>query len=1176
MLCMGGIGASADAVKNGDSGIFHQMVMQSSSDPSADRPVSFAGAHDMEMMIDAVDAMVPINGRATFFVSVRGEQLRYQWQIGDLERGVWRDISAQDVDEIEGERTNTLCFRADETLEGTTAFRCLISDSLGHTVESAAAHLCIIPGDNNVIDAVKFGADGADSKDDSVAIQEALDFAGRHADEAHPFTVHLPDGKYYIDHTLIISSHTYFALDEGTELVYRGDNGCMLQGGVENDHDDYASLLDVMISGGQWDACASEGDPPSTSIFLTNATDVRLEGLQMRHSSYHSVMLESVVNAQVTGCTFRDSVNFSDEIPYNKEAVYIGCFYNNDGIPLTSQNVTVRDCTFENVSGGVGVRYCTLPNYTSEVNLQHCVFRGISAACLNVDGTEELTVRDCHVLDCGAFLYAFRTSGNVASNVINGTGQNCITLTGNCAMNVTDNQILNVGNNHVPSRIQSKGSDSERLILCSSIEVKAGEDARDRYYDRRRGYQSGLRREIVPLLNARTINHSSEYRSGKGKGIAIYFSDSTGSVTGNRVNNVDGRAIFVENSVVLTVIRGNTFQNVSGKDVYTCSSKVAVLENRYDEESGSVFIDPLSEDGTELDCYYQNDAVFSGNGVLMQPESLYYASAGQPMGFSVVSQGSQLRYQWYYRPDGSCFWSVWHGHTSATETAVASPFWANRQLCCVVTDGDGQKTVTRPTTILLRPSVILTGHPGNRNKKVGDDIAFSVDPFGIAAEFQWYYRQKNELTWTRWDAQTGRILSAQVTPEWDGVEVFCRVHDLYQQAGVDSAIAKTTVVFPIVILSHPESMTVDSGNPISFSVEAYGNNLKYRWYYKSPDAEIWRQWTDQTESIVQAMADISWNGREVYCVVSDEYGQNVRSRVAVVSVEGMQKEPKEQPDLLKRWEAPPRIVSQPQNMTVKRGEGVTVTAEGSGSDLQWQWYCQRTDASVWHLMDGFDTPTIHLSPDVICDGMQVRCEVTDGSGRCAVSQPARISVLCKPVILEQPQDILTQTGKKIVFSIKAYGTDLRYQWYRRLLEDTKWSVWKDGTTSTFEVTAEASWNCMEVCCVVTDRYGVQTTSKTVMMRVGDGPIITQQPQSISVPEGEKFTVSVGAKGDGMICQWYYCRPGSTTWTVWEGKNELSVSATANPSWDGMQVFCRVIDSHRVWVRSQTATIRVRQ
>ena len=159
MLCMGGIGASADAVKNGDSGIFHQMVMQSSSDPSADRPVSFAGAHDMEMMIDAVDAMVPINGRATFFVSVRGEQLRYQWQIGDLERGVWRDISAQDVDEIEGERTNTLCFRADETLEGTTAFRCLISDSLGHTVESAAAHLCIIPGDNNVIDAVKFGAD---------------------------------------------------------------------------------------------------------------------------------------------------------------------------------------------------------------------------------------------------------------------------------------------------------------------------------------------------------------------------------------------------------------------------------------------------------------------------------------------------------------------------------------------------------------------------------------------------------------------------------------------------------------------------------------------------------------------------------------------------------------------------------------------------------------------------------------------------------------------------------------------------------------------------------------------------------------------------------------------------------------------------------------------------------
>ena len=90
MLCMGGIGASADAVKNGDSGIFHQMVMQSSSDPSADRPVSFAGAHDMEMMIDAVDAMVPINGRATFFVSVRGEPARIQFS-KDINSYIYED-----------------------------------------------------------------------------------------------------------------------------------------------------------------------------------------------------------------------------------------------------------------------------------------------------------------------------------------------------------------------------------------------------------------------------------------------------------------------------------------------------------------------------------------------------------------------------------------------------------------------------------------------------------------------------------------------------------------------------------------------------------------------------------------------------------------------------------------------------------------------------------------------------------------------------------------------------------------------------------------------------------------------------------------------------------------------------------------------------------------------------
>ena len=74
--------------------------------------------------------------------------------------------------------------------------------------------------------------------------------------------------------------------------------------------------------------------------------------------------------------------------------------------------------------------------------------------------------------------------------------------------------------------------------------------------------------------------------------------------------------------------------------------------------------------------------------------------------------------------------------------------------------------------------------------------------------------------------------------------------------------------------------------------------------------------------------------------------------------------------------------------------------------------------------------------------------------------------------------------------------------------------------------------------------------------------------------GKSVTFTVKASGKGLSYQWYTKKSGATSWTKWPGHDAATAKATANDSWNGMQVRCTVKDSSGNTVNSNTVKVTI--
>ena len=90
--------------------------------------------------------------------------------------------------------------------------------------------------------------------------------------------------------------------------------------------------------------------------------------------------------------------------------------------------------------------------------------------------------------------------------------------------------------------------------------------------------------------------------------------------------------------------------------------------------------------------------------------------------------------------------------------------------------------------------------------------------------------------------------------------------------GVRPAITLDMRENPITVVSQPEDWAGELNEYPEIRVVAEGEGLTYQWYYRDDGQTEWRLSSETDNAYDSFPLRADRNGRELYCVVTDEYG----------------------------------------------------------------------------------------------------------------------------------------------------------------------------------------------------------------------------------------------------------------------------------------------------------------
>ena len=360
------------------------------------------------------------------------------------------------------------------------------------------------------------------------------------------------------------------------------------------------------------------------------------------------------------------------------------------------------------------------------------------------------------------------------------------------------------------------------------------------------------------------------------------------------------------------------------------------------------------------------------------------------------------------------------------------------------------------------------------------------------------------------------------------------------------------------MISQPSNVTVSVNQRTEFTVEAKGDNLTYQWYYKKAGSSEWNKWNGHSTASTSAISNVTWDGMQVYCKVTDEYGNFVDSKPASITIR-----------------QPLRITVQPSENTVDLGDSITLSLKAEGIGLTYQWYYKKVGQISFNKWNNRIHASETVTPNVTWNGIQLYCVVKDKAGNTVKSNTIKVTVTQELKIITQPINKTIKFGDNISLSLKVQGIGLTYQWYYKKTGQTSFNKWNGRTHASETCTPNATWNGIQLYCIVKDSSDNQVQSNIITVKVNlPVIIITQQPQNQSIIAGNSITLSVKATGSGLRYQWYFKKKGQTSFNIWNGRTHAAETVSPNSTWDGIQLYCKITDGAGATVNSATVTINV--
>ncbi|MDO4182975.1 MAG: right-handed parallel beta-helix repeat-containing protein [Coriobacteriia bacterium] len=329
---------------------------------------------------------------------------------------------------------------------GTTSIAGAEHSAAGATATATAASPLATAGATLDVTDPAYGAVPNSSADSSQAFNKALLEAGQTATADAPITVYVPSGTYYLDADLGIYSNTTLQLAADATLVVRltagaalvghhfAADGTVCPGDATCTHGGYTQLENVALTGGTWDRnSASTAD--TSLIMLRHGTGISITNTTLTHCTNHFINTSGCENVTITNVTCKDAVAYTgqaagtaeDDVsdPASLEAIHLDVMSaegETQGYPFDNtpcKNVTVSECTFDNVFAGVGNHHPVATTHNSGISVLDCTFN-VPYNCVNTIDFDSLTISGNTVNACQSLTEVNNTPAVITNNTVNG------------------------------------------------------------------------------------------------------------------------------------------------------------------------------------------------------------------------------------------------------------------------------------------------------------------------------------------------------------------------------------------------------------------------------------------------------------------------------------------------------------------------------------------------------------------------------------------------------------------------------------------------------------------------------------------------------------------------------------------------------------------------------------
>ena len=440
-----------------------------------------------------------------------------------------------------------------------------------------------------------------------------------------------------------------------------------------------------------------------------------------------------------------------------------------------------------------------------------------------------------------------------------------------------------------------------------------------------------------------------------------------------------------------------------------------------------------------------------------QPQNTV-AQSGKQAKVTVSATGDGLTYTWYFKNKGASSYSK-SSITTNTYTMTMDANRAGRQIYCVVKDKYGNSVKSNVVTLYMGNPLKITKQPANVSAFSGATIKTSVTASGDGLTYTWYYKNKDASSYSK-SSITTKTYSATMDSTREGRQVYCVVKDKWGST-IKTNVVTLSMKRTAKITTQPKTAAAPKGKTVKTTISATGDGLTYTWYFKNKGASSYSKSSITTNAYTMT-ADSTRNGRTVYCVVKDKYGNSVKSNVVTLYMGN-----------------PAKITKQLANVTVATGSAAKTTITASGDGITYTWYIKNKGATAWSKSSVTGT-SYSVTMKSTVDGRQVYCVVKDKYGTSVKSNVITLTMKNPLKITKQPTNVTVASGATAKTSVTATGDGLSYTWYyknKTASGFTKSSI----TTNTYTTTMDSTRAGRQVFCVVKDKYGntLQTSIVTL-------------------------------------------------------------------------------------------------